>query len=409
MSNVIIVGGGAAGMMAAISAAENAHNVTLYEHNEKLGKKLFITGKGRCNLTNASDIEDIFNNIVKNSKFLYSAIYSFSNEMVMDFFENEGLKLKIERGNRVFPSTDHSSDVIKILEKKMTQCKVNIRLNKNVKKIICDNGKIKGIVTDDETIYADAVVMATGGLSYKTTGADGSGFDMVKSVGHKTSEFSPALVPLTIQESYPKEMQGVSLKNIEVSIFDGKKKLYNAFGEMLFTHFGVTGPVILSASSNIINKLKEHNLTLKIDLKPALTNEQLDARILRDFKENLNRDFKNSLDGLLPKKMIEPIIKYSGIPFDKKVNAITKEERKKLISAFKEFTMTINGLRGYDEAIITRGGVNVKEINPATMESKIIKGLYFAGEMIDVDALTGGYNLQIAWSTGYLAGKSISY
>lgn len=407
MSNVAVVGGGAAGMIAAIAAAENGHKVTLYEHNEKLGKKLFITGKGRCNVTNASDIDEIFNNIVTNSKFLYSSIYTFTNDMVMDFFEKDGLKLKVERGNRVFPASDHSSDVIKVLEKRLKKSGVTVKLNTNVERLLWNDSGIKGIVAENKDIMADAVIMATGGLSYKSTGSDGSGFKMVTGAGHSTSEFSPALVPITIEEDYPKEMQGVSLKNIEVEILNGKKKIYSAFGEMLFTHFGVTGPVILSASSKIIKHLKNGNLTLKIDLKPALTEEQLDTRILRDFKENINRDFKNSLDGLLPKKMIEPIIRYSGIPFDKKVNAITREERRNLVKAFKEFTMTINGIRGYDEAIITHGGVTVKEINPATMESKLIKGLYFAGEMIDVDALTGGYNLQIAWSTGYLAGTSV--
>lgn len=407
MSNVAVVGGGAAGMIAAIAAAENGHKVTLYEHNEKLGKKLFITGKGRCNVTNASDIDEIFNNIVTNSKFLYSSIYTFTNDMVMDFFEKDGLKLKVERGNRVFPASDHSSDVIKVLEKRLKKSGVTVKLNTNVERLLWDDSGIKGIVAENKDIMADAVIMATGGLSYKSTGSDGSGFKMVTGAGHSTSEFSPALVPITIEEDYPKEMQGVSLKNIEVEILNGKKKIYSAFGEMLFTHFGVTGPVILSASSKIIKHLKNGNLTLKIDLKPALTEEQLDTRILRDFKENINRDFKNSLDGLLPKKMIEPIIRYSGIPFDKKVNAITREERRNLVKVFKEFTMTINGIRGYDEAIITHGGVTVKEINPATMESKLIKGLYFAGEMIDVDALTGGYNLQIAWSTGYLAGTSV--
>lgn len=407
MSNVAVVGGGAAGMIAAIAAAENGHKVTLYEHNEKLGKKLFITGKGRCNVTNASDIDEIFNNIVTNSKFLYSAIYTFTNDMVMDFFEKDGLKLKVERGNRVFPASDHSSDVIKVLEKRLKKSGVTVKLNTNVERLLWDDSGIKGIVAENKEIMADVVIMATGGLSYKSTGSDGSGFKMVTGAGHSTSEFSPALVPITIEEDYPKEMQGVSLKNIEVEILNGKKKIYSAFGEMMFTHFGVTGPVMLSASSKIIKHLKNGNLTLKIDLKPALTEEQLDTRILRDFKENINRDFKNSLDGLLPKKMIEPIIRYSGIPFDKKVNAITREERRNLVKAFKEFTMTINGIRGYDEAIITHGGVTVKEINPATMESKLIKGLYFAGEMIDVDALTGGYNLQIAWSTGYLAGTSV--
>lgn len=407
MSKVIVAGGGAAGMMAAIRAAECGHSVELIEHNEKLGKKVFITGKGRCNLTNASDMDEIFNNIVTNPKFLYSALYTFSNEDVMRFFENSGLKIKTERGGRVFPVSDKSSDVIKTLEKKLKDYDVNVRLNSHVEKLIIQNGKIKGIVVNGKKQDADAVIMATGGLSYKSTGSDGSGFDIIRESGHTTSEFSPALVPIAIKEDYPKKMQGVSLKNIEISILNGNKSIYSAFGEMLFTHFGISGPVVLSASSVIIKYLKKGNLTIKIDLKPALTEEQLDARILRDFEDNINRDFKNSLSELLPKKMIPSIIRYSGIPEDKKINNITREERRSLVKALKGFTLTIEGLRGYDEAIITQGGVNVKEINPATMESKLVKGLYFAGEMIDIDAFTGGYNLQLAWSTGYLAGNSI--
>lgn len=407
MSKVIVAGGGAAGMMAAIRAAECGHSVELAEHNEKLGKKVFITGKGRCNLTNASDMDEIFRNIVTNPKFLYSALYTFSNDAVMDFFERCGLKIKTERGGRVFPLSDKSSDVIKTLEKELKRLKVNIRLNSQAERLIIQNGKAEGLVINGKEHPADAVIMATGGLSYKSTGSDGSGFDIIRKAGHTTSEFSPALVPIVIKEDYPKRMQGVALKNIEINIFSGSKNIYSAFGEMLFTHFGISGPVILSASSAIIKYLKKGNLTIKIDLKPALTEEQLDARILRDFEENINRDFKNSLNGLLPKKMIPSIIRYSGIPEDKKINKITKEERRTLIKSLKEFTLTIEGFRGYDEAIITHGGVNVKEINPATMESKIVKGLYFAGEMIDIDAFTGGYNLQIAWSTGYLAGNSI--
>lgn len=407
MSKVIVAGGGAAGMIAAIRAAECGHSVELAEHNEKLGKKVFITGKGRCNLTNASDMDEIFRNIVTNPKFLYSALYTFSNDAVMDFFERCGLKIKTERGGRVFPLSDKSSDVIKTLEKELKRLKVNIRLNSQAERLIIQNGKAEGIVINGKEHLADAVIMATGGLSYKSTGSDGSGFDIIRKAGHTTSEFSPALVPIVIKEDYPKRMQGVALKNIEINIFSGSKNIYSAFGEMLFTHFGISGPVILSASSAIIKYLKKGNLTIKIDLKPALTEEQLDARILRDFEENINRDFKNSLNGLLPKKMIPSIIRYSGIPEDKKINKITKEERRTLIKSLKEFTLTIEGFRGYDEAIITHGGVNVKEINPATMESKIVKGLYFAGEMIDIDAFTGGYNLQIAWSTGYLAGNSI--
>lgn len=407
MGRILIAGGGPAGMMAAIAAANSGHEVHLYEHNEKLGKKLFITGKGRCNITNASDIEVIFGNIVTNSKFLYSAIYTYSNDSVMNFFTENGLDIKVERGNRVFPKSDKSSDVIKTLERSLRNSGVFVHLNSDVQELIIEDKKIKGIVVDNKKENADAVIMATGGLSYKSTGSDGSGFKIIEKTGHTTTDFSPALVPLVIREDYPKKMQGVSLKNINVDIFSGCKKIYTAFGEMLFTHFGVSGPVILSGSSKIIKYIGKDNLTLKIDLKPALSYEQLDARLLREFDANINKDFKNALDGLLPKKMIPSIIEYSNIPEEKKVNAITKEERKSLIKAFKEFTLTIDGLRGYDEAIITHGGINVKEINPATMESKLINGLYFAGEMIDVDAYTGGYNLQIAWSTGYLAGISV--
>ncbi len=407
MSKVIVAGAGPAGMMAAIQSAGAGHEVTLIEHNEKLGKKLFITGKGRCNITNSSEIEEVFENIVTNPKFMYSALYTFTNQAVIDFFEEIGLPVKIERGNRVFPSSDKSSDVIKVLEKKLKELGVRIKLKHNIDSLIIEDDIIKGAVINGKTLYTDAVIMATGGLSYSSTGSDGSGFDILNKTGHTTTKFMPALVPLVIKENYPKEMQGVSLKNVEIKIMNEKKCLYSAFGEMLFTHFGVSGPIILSASSKIIKYIENNQLKLVIDLKPALSEEQLDARIIRDFEININRDLKNSLDRLLPKKMIPCIIQYSEIPETKKIHEITKEERRRLVNSIKEFSLTISGTRGFDEAIITHGGINVKEINPATMESKKIKGLYFAGEMIDVDAFTGGYNLQIAWSTGYLAGNSI--
>lgn len=410
MKKIIVVGGGAAGMMAAISASHNGNDVTIIEHNEKLGKKVFITGKGRCNVTNAGDTEDIINNIVTNKKFMYSALYTFSNYMLMDLLEKNGLKLKIERGNRVFPETDKSSDVISTLEKILKRNGVKIILRKHVDNIVVENNKITGVKVNGAIIPCDKVILATGGISYKSTGSDGTGMEIAERNGHSINKCLPALVPLNIVEKYTEQMQGVSLKNINIKIYDGKKEIYSAFGEMMFTHFGVTGPVILSASSLITKKLDEgKKLTLEIDLKPALSDEQLDARILREFEKNINKAFKNSIDSMLPKKMINTIIEYSGISQDKKVNLISKEERKKLLDTFKRFRLTIDGTRDINEAIITQGGVNVKEINPSSMESKLIKDLYFAGEMIDIDAYTGGYNLQLAWSTGYLAGMEEEY
>lgn len=405
VKKVIVVGGGAAGMMAAISSAESGCKVTLIEHNEKLGKKVFITGKGRCNVTNAGDIEDILNNIVTNKKFMYSSLYTFSNYMMMDMLEKNGLKLKTERGNRVFPESDKSSDVIKTLEKILREKNVEVMLRKNVDNILVQNGHVTGVSVGGKIIDCDKVILATGGISYRSTGSDGSGMIIAKKHGHNISECYPALVPLTVSEDYAEKMQGVSLKNINVKLYDGKKEIYSAFGEMLFTHFGVTGPVILSASSIITKRLHEgKKILLEIDFKPALTDEKLDARILREFDKNINRDFKNSLDSMLPKKVIPVVIEYSGIDGDKKINTISREERKKLLNALKHFTLTIDGTRDFNEAIITQGGISVKDINPGTMESKIVNGLYFAGEMIDIDAFTGGYNLQLAWSTGYLAG-----
>lgn len=408
MSNVIVVGGGAAGMMAAIFAARNGQNVTLLEKNEKLGKKIFITGKGRCNITNASEIEDLFSAVISNPKFLYSGFYSFTNDQVIHFFEELGVATKIERGNRVFPVSDHSSDVIAALAREMQHLKVKVQLHCEVKELLINNEReIKGVrLANGKKMTADAVVVATGGISYPSTGSTGDGYRFARNCGHKVTELFPSLVPMEVKEWYAKELQGLSLKNIEIHITDGKKKLYDEFGEMLFTHYGVTGPVILSASSIVGKTLEKKELVLHIDLKPALTEEQLDKRLLREFEANHNKQFKNAIDSLLPAKLRPVIIELSGIEEEKKVHEITKEERLNLLRLIKDFHMTLTGLRGYNEAIITKGGISVKEIDPGTMESKLIKNLHFAGEVLDLDAVTGGYNLQIAWSTGYLAGIS---
>lgn len=411
MSKVLIIGGGAAGMMAAAFAAKNGNRVEVFEKNEKLGKKLFITGKGRCNITNAADLEDFFSAVTSNPKFLYSAFYSFTNEQVISFFEELGVRTKVERGGRVFPVSDHSSDVIQALKSEMERLGVKINLNAEVKELITEKNStretVNGIrLVSGKKISGDAVIVATGGISYPSTGSTGDGYRFARRCGHKVSELSPSLVPMEVKEWYAGELMGLSLRNIEIRITDGKKKLYQEFGEMLFTHYGVTGPVILSASSIVGKKLKDTELTLHIDLKPALTEEQLDKRVLREFETNHNRQFKNAVDSLFPSKLRPVIVELSGIPEEKKVHEITKEERLRFVRLIKDFTMTLTGLRGYNEAIITKGGVSVKEIDPGTMESKLVKGLYFAGEVLDLDAVTGGYNLQIAWSTGYLAGMN---
>lgn len=411
MSRILIIGGGAAGMMAAVFAAKNGNDVELFEKNEKLGKKLFITGKGRCNITNAAELEEFFSAVTSNPKFLYSAFYSFTNEQVISFFEELGVKTKVERGGRVFPVSDHSSDVIQALKNEMERLGVKINLNAEVKELVTEihsAGQIvKGIrLASGKEMTGDAVIAATGGISYPSTGSTGDGYRFARKCGHKVTELSPSLVPIEVKEWYAGELMGLSLRNIEIRITDGKKKLYQEFGEMLFTHYGVTGPVILSASSIVGKRLKDKELTLHIDLKPALTEEQLDKRVLREFEANHNRQFKNAVDSLFPAKLRPVIVDLSGIPEDKKVHEITKEERLRFVRLIKDFTMTLTGLRGYNEAIITKGGVSVKEIDPGTMASKLVKGLYFAGEVLDLDAVTGGYNLQIAWSTGYLAGMN---
>ena len=405
MNKILVVGGGAAGMMAAVTAARNGKKVRLIEKNEKLGKKLFITGKGRCNITNAADIEDLFSAVVSNPKFLYSSFYSMTNDQVIDFFEELGVKTKVERGGRVFPESDHSSDVIRALEQEMKRLGVEIRLRAEAEEILAEDGRVTGVrLSSGKELHADAVIIATGGISYPSTGSTGDGYRFARECGHKVADLSPALVPMEVKEWYARELMGLSLRNVEIRITDGKKKLYEEFGEMLFTHYGVTGPVILSASSIVGKKLREHPLTLHIDLKPALTEEQLDKRMLREFEANHNRQFKNAVDSLFPSKLKPVIVELSGIQEDKKVNEVTKEERLHFVRLIKDFSMTLTGLRGYNAAIITKGGVSVKEIDPGTMESKLVNGLYFAGEVLDLDAVTGGYNLQIAWSTGYLAG-----
>ncbi len=422
MSKVIVIGGGAAGMMAAIWAAREKADVILLEKNEKLGKKLFITGKGRCNLTNACDVETLFPNVVTNAKFLYSAFYSFQSSQVMDFFESLGMPVKIERGKRVFPKSDHSSDVIRALEMECRRLGVCICLHTAVKKILYHldkeqlssgkqkaNGAVKHIdgvmLLDGTCMHADKVIVACGGISYPRTGACPDGYIFAADCGHEIKQCYPSLVPFNVKEQWTHELMGLSLKNVSVRLVQGKKKIYEGFGEMLFTHFGVSGPLIISASA-YIHKYLGQTATLFIDLKPALDEKQLDERILRDFEQNKNKQFCHAIDSLLPKKMIPVIIRESGIDEHKKVHEITRQERTRLVHMIKTLPLTNTGIRGYDEAIITKGGVSVTQVNPSTMESRLVSGLYFAGEVLDVDALTGGFNLQIAWSTGYLAGIS---
>lgn len=408
MSSVLIIGGGAAGMMAAIAAGYNGNEVHLFEKNDRLGKKIFITGKGRCNITNASSIENHFSNIIYNEKFLYSAYNNFSSEDICNMIESTGVETKIERGNRVFPLSDKSSDVIWALDKMMKDIGVNVHLKSEITKIENSNNKVILIDKHNNKFTGDKCIVATGGMSYETTGSTGDGYKFAEKMGHTVSKTYPSLVPFNIKEEMCKQLQGLSLKNIKLTITDEKGKVYfQEQGEMLFTHFGISGPLVLSASCYICDKFKEHDFYAYIDLKPALDKETLDKRILKDFNENINKNFNNSLDKLLPKKMIEPIIELCNIDPYKKVNEITKEEREILVENIKNIPLTISGTRGFNEAIITRGGISVKDINPKTMESKIVPNMYFVGEVLDLDAKTGGYNLQIAWSTGYLAGSSI--
>ena len=422
MSKVLIIGGGAAGMMAGVFAARNHHEVHILEKNEKLGKKVFITGKGRCNVANACDTEELFPAVMSNPKFLYSGFYSFGPQDVMNFFEEAGVPLKVERGNRVFPQSDHSSDIIRALERELKKAGAKIHLHTAVKEVVkesetdsdSDNTakeKITGVILEDGTFMeADAVIVATGGFSYQSTGSTGDGYRFARELGLKVTDISPSLVPLKTKEDYIPKLQGLSLKNTGLTIKNGKKVLYEDFGEMMFTHFGVTGPMILSASAHIGEKLAKApngELSAYLDLKPALTKEQLDARILREFEAGQNKQFKNVIGVLFPSSLTPVMLELGGIPADKKIHDISREERQHFIDLIKAFPFTITGMGEFKEAIITKGGVSVKEINPGTMESKKISGLYFAGEVLDLDAVTGGYNLQIAWSTAYLAAQAI--
>lgn len=434
MSRVLIIGAGAAGMFAAAAAAEHGQEVHLYEKNERLGKKLYITGKGRCNLTNACETEELFGNICSNPRFLYSAFYGCTNFDVIDFFERRGMKTKTERGGRVFPLSDRSADVIDVLRRAMAKAGVKVHLNSEVQGLLVEelpealpaseegsgsfasrNGKkaprqrarVRGLcLSDGRSVKGDAVIVSTGGLSYPSTGSTGDGYRFAADCGHTVTDCYPSLVPFHVQEAFVKELQGLSLKNVTLSVYDGTKCLYEEMGEMMFTHFGVTGPLVLTASASVQRQLRERHLRLKIDLKPALTEEQLDDRILREFEKNSNRQFKNVIGALFPARLTPVMIALSGIPPEQKVHTVTRAQRSALVHLIKDLELTATGLRDYNEAIVTRGGVAVKEIDPGTMESKLVSGLYFAGEVLDLDALTGGFNLQIAWSTGYAAGMA---
>lgn len=400
-------------MMAAISAAEAGNRVTLLEHTEKTGKKIYITGKGRCNVTNACETSDFFSHVSRNEKFLYSAVYSFDNQAVMQWFEAHGTPLKTERGERVFPRSDHASDIIRALNRGLKETGVQVCLNTEVTEILTADGKVSGVRIRDprgqkKDLAAEAVILATGGMSYPSTGSDGSGFRLVKKLGHRVTELRPSLVPMETKEPYIRELQGLSLRNVELTVWQKNRCLFEEFGELMFTHFGITGPLVLRASSLLPDRALKEELSFRINLKPALDRETLDHRILRDFSGQANRKFGNSLNHLLPSKLIPVIIRLSGIPEDKKVNAVTREERRRLAELIQAFPGTITGLRGFREAIVTRGGVSVKEVDPSTMESRLVPGLYLTGEMLDTDAVTGGFNLQIAWSTGHLAGCSIA-
>lgn len=454
MSVVLVIGGGAAGMMAAYAAAKNGHCVTLLEKNEKLGKKIYITGKGRCNVTNAGETTEFFEQVMRNPKSLYSAVYSFDAPQVMAFMEAYGCPLKVERGNRVFPVSDHASDIIRACARALEHVGVRVHLHTKVDRLLVEETgeplsldeacgcrekkksqdhsvdhvkrrRVLGVcLTNGECLLADAVIVATGGLSYPTTGSDGDGFRFAGELGIKVEPCRPALVPFVVREEWCRRLQGLALKNVSVSLISDTKTIYSGQGEMLFTHFGVSGPLILSASSHYANvcgkcetKQRSHDHTeiypkeekdtvLLIDLKPALSEEVLDKRLLREFEENRNKQFKNAVESLFPAKLIPVMVELSEIEGTKPVHDITKEERLRFVRLMKALPLTITGTRGYAEAVITQGGVSVKEINPSTMESRKVKGLYFAGEVLDVDALTGGYNLQIAWATGHLAGES---
>ena len=415
MSRVIVVGGGPAGMMAAITAAENGNEVIIIEKMPSFGRKLLITGKGRCNITSSLYMSEFIKNTPGNGKFLYSAFQNYTNKDIIEFLKRQGLEVKEERGNRIFPVTDKSIDVLNCFKKRIDELKIQYKLNTRVEKILIKNNEVLAIRTDKEIIKTDKIILATGGKSYPLTGSTGDGYKMAKDIGHTIIPIKPSLVPMEVYEKEEcKRLQGLSLRNVGIKIrdTDRKKIIYEDFGEMIFTHFGISGPTILSGSAHLVKYkdieylLRKKYINISIDLKPALTEEQLDDRILRDFNTFKNKQFKHSLDKLLPQKIIPVVIELSKIHESKKVNEITKEERKRLVELLKNFTITIKSFRPVEEAIITCGGINTKEIDPKTMESKVIKGLYFAGEIIDVDSYTGGFNLQIAYSTGYVAGKN---
>ena len=417
MPKVIVIGGGPAGMMAAITAAENGNDVTILEKMPSFGRKLLITGKGRCNITSSLYMSEFIKNTPGNGRFLYSAFQNYTNTDIMEFLRKQGLEVKEERGNRIFPVTDKSIDVLNCFKKRIDDLKIKYKFDTRVEKILIKSNEVLGVRTNKEIIQTDKIILATGGKSYPLTGSTGDGYKIAKDLGHTITPIKPSLVPLEVYEKEEcKRLQGLSLRNIGIKLIDEERKklIYEDFGEMVFTHFGISGPTILSSSAHLARYreidylLKKKYISLSIDLKPALTEEQLDDRILRDFKEFKNKQFKHSLDKLLPQKLIPLIIEVSGIDENKRVNEITKTERKRLGKLLKCFAITIKAFRPVEEAIITAGGVSTREINPKTMESKLIKGLYFAGEIIDVDAYTGGFNLQIAYSTGYTAGANIS-
>ncbi len=415
MKKVIIVGGGASGLMAAYAAASNGHDVTLIEKNEKLGKKIYITGKGRCNFTNDCAPDEFLQNVIRGEKFLRGSLYAFTPQKTIEFFENNGLSVKIERGNRVFPSSDHASDVTKILEKACKNAGVTIRLNEKVEKIIVENNtmpdvgimsRVVELYTDKGGYPCDCAIIATGGVSYPSTGSTGDGYAFARMVGHSVTDIKSALCGLNLRGNDYKNLQGLALKNVQITIKNGEKTVFSDFGEALFTHFGLSGPIVLSASSKI-NRLPLFSLTLLLDLKPALDEQTLDKRLLRDFEKYKNKQIGNALCELLPQKLIAIILKNAGIAETKNVNVLTKEERLRLVKTLKGLSFKIESLRGIEESIITSGGVSLSEINPKTMESKLIKGLKFCGEVLDIDAFTGGFNMQIAFSTGFAAGNTL--
>ncbi len=395
-------------MAAAIFAAKPDNEIHIFEKNEKLGKKLFITGKGRCNFTNVCDNDELLKNVVSNPRFMFSSFNDFTSYDAVDFFEGLGVKTKVERGRRAFPLSDHSSDIINAMARAIKEKNIKLHLKTEAASLVTENDEIKGVVLKDgKMIAADAVVVATGGLSYPSTGSTGDGYRFAKECGHKVTAVRPALVPFEIKEDFAKELQGLSLKNVSMTIKKGKKVLYNEFGELLFTHFGISGPLVLSASSVVGKELDKGELELYLDLKPALSTEQLNNRLLREFKEGINKQFKNVIQSLFPSKLLPIMLELSKISPETKVNAITKEQRNSFVQLIKRLGMTITALRSYNEAVITQGGVSVREINPSTMESKKVRGLYFIGEVLDVDAFTGGYNLQVAWSTAHKASEAL--